>query len=131
MKLGLNSVLFGGYDPPSTGRGDTWAWSGSTWTKAAAASYPRTHACLAATPHGVVLIGGFPARAASALPLLVSGTWKSEDQPNNPGARYLTAAAYDPVRNVTVLFGGCGPPDDLPRADTWEYAATSGWREIR
>ena len=124
-------LLFGGYDPKSGGRGDTWAWSGSAWSVAAPPIQPRSHACLAATARGVVLLGGFPARRSPTLPLLASDAWKPEDQPSNPGARYLTAAAYDPIRKVTVLFGGCGPPEDLPRADTWEFDASAGWREIR
>ena len=63
--------------------------------------------------------------------LFENGAWRADDQPGNPGARYLPAVAYDPVRKVTVLFGGGDLASDSLLADTWEYSAATGWRRVR
>jgi hypothetical protein len=121
-------LLFGGGQPATGDKGDTWAWNGAAWTSAAAEIAPRTHAKLGLTSRGVILFGGL----GSSLPtlLLQNSQWQPDNQPNAPGARYLTAMAYDPERNVTVLYGGGNPSSDALFADTWEYSAASGWHEI-
>ncbi len=127
---GQRVLMFGGVHPPNTGLGDTWAWTGGEWQHAAPAWYPRSHARLAVTSRGVLLIGGIPPRPTPGIPLLDSASWKSDVQPNNPAARYLTALAFDPLRGVTVLFGGGGPPGDSLYDDTWEYDPANGWRRM-
>ena len=127
---GQRVLMFGGVLPPRTGLGDTWAWSGSEWRSVAAPWYPRSHSRLAITSRGVVMIGGIPPRSSSSIPLLGDSAWRSEEQPNNPAARYLTAVAFDHLRGVTVLFGGGGPPGDSLYDDTWEHHPLTGWRQV-
>lgn len=46
-----------------------------------------------------------------------------------PSARALAAMAYDPVRQVTVLFGGRSDFSTTPPlSDTWEWTG-AGWRQ--
>jgi hypothetical protein len=124
-------VLFGGVNPPSTTLGDTWIWSGASWSRTGAELRPRTHACLVPTSHGVTLFGGFRVPPLDTVPVLEHGAWRPEGQPHNPGPRYLTAAAYDPVREVTVLYGGGAPSGDSLYSDTWEFDSERGWRRVR
>ncbi len=74
-------ILFGGYNDariPYTVFGDTWAWSGTSWTREATTG-PSARASLAMaydrTRHAVVLFGGFDPNDGSAGP--TSGeTWE-------------------------------------------------------
>ena len=126
---GQRTLMFGGHDPVQrVNKGDTWTWTGSGWTPAAESISPRTHAELGVTSSGVILMGGL--NAASATLQFVSGVWRPATATGGPGARYLTAMAYDAKRNVTVLFGGGDPATDRLLDDTWELGAT-GWRKIR
>jgi hypothetical protein len=120
-------LLFGGLNPAAGDLGDTWLWTGASWGSAATAATPRTHASLGVSSRGVVLFGGFP---SSPTMMLENGTWRADPQPNTPSARYLTAMAFDPLRKVTVLFGGGDPSSNMLYSDTWEYDATSGWRRM-
>jgi hypothetical protein len=121
-------LLFGGSNS-SGGLGDTWAWSGSAWTSAAPAIAARTHAVIGRSPRGVVLVGGFPQPAPAML--LYNAAWRVDQQPGAPTNRYLAAMAYDPVRNVTVLFGGGNAADDQLFGDTWEFSEGLGWRLVK
>lgn len=123
---GRRTVLFGGVTL-SGAAGDTWAWDGTSWTTAATSIAPRTHARAGLTSGGVIVYGGFP--AASGM-LALNGSLWSEVSGSNPGPRYLTAMAYDPMRQVTVLFGGGNPSTDQLYADTWEYVVATGWRRV-
>lgn len=128
---GRQLLLFGGGAPTEhTNKGDTWAWNGTGWSQAATASAPRTHARLGRTPNGFIVIGGFPALANGSVLALNGTSWQTVSQPNAPNARYLTALAFDPVRNVTVLFGGGDPGSDKLYGDTWEYSVGGGWRKV-
>ncbi len=58
------------------------------------------------------------------------GTWEWDGgsllpvvSPTNPQGQFGAAAAYDPTRNVTLLFGG-GTSAGLNYGDTWELGAT-------
>lgn len=122
-------LLFGGGAPTEhTSKGDTWAWNGASWSSVATATAPRTHARIGRTPNGFIVIGGFPAQSNGSVLALNGTTWQSVTQANAPNARYLTALAFDPIRNVTVLFGGGDPASDKLLADTWEYSGTGGWK---
>ena len=123
-------LVFGGYAPATGDKGDTWSWSGSSWSVAAPAITPRTHARMGRTTQGMIILGGTPVQAPGSVLLLQNGSWQPANQPNAPSARYLTAIAFDPARNVTVLFGGGDPGSDQLYADTWEYSTGSGWRRV-
>ena len=51
-------LLFGGVLPGSGTLGDTWAWTGS-WSSAANAASPRSHAELGMSASGAIVVGGF------------------------------------------------------------------------
>jgi hypothetical protein len=121
-------LLFGGITPGSGSRGDTWAFNGSDWSMAANTTTARSHARLGASVDGIVLVGGFHQASADFMQLRNSD-WTPA--PAGPSSRYLSAMAYDPVRRVTVLFGGGDPATDRLLADTWEYATGTGWRQVR
>src|SRR5688572_6181406 len=53
-------------------------------------------------------------------------TWV--DRSPEPSPRYRAAAAYDPARRVTVLFGGSRGWPSPPLADTWAWDG-SGWKQ--
>jgi hypothetical protein len=82
------------------------------------------------TAQGMILLGGVPVQAAGSVLLFQNGSWQPTNQPSAPSARILTAMAWDPLRNVTVLFGGGDPASDRLYADTWEYSAATGWRRV-
>lgn len=124
-----NVIVFGGVSPAPQNLGDTWAWNGTAWSQVTSPMSPRSHASLAPTSRGIVLIGGFPAQ--SSVMRLENGAWQTDNQPGNPGRRYMAATAYDPVRQVTVLYGGGDPSSDQLFAATWEYSASVGWRKVR
>ena len=122
---GRRALLFGGVATGGTA-GDTWAWTGTAWQPAAAPTTPRSHARMSTSANGVILVGGFPTTAGVAH--LIDGSWSLTS--TGPGARYLSALAYDPERQVTVLFGGGDPATDQLLNDTWEYSPANGWRRI-
>lgn len=116
-------VLFGGVNPGGSRLGDTWAWSADGgWTRAADDIRPRSHAAVAANANGLILLGGLDNLAGVLR--LADGAWR-QDSLGGPGARYLPAVAYDPVRRVTVVFGG-GNREGL-LGDTWEFDGAQ-WR---
>jgi hypothetical protein len=80
------------------------------------------------TSNGVIVYGGFP--ESSGILQLSGGEWTELAVSVGPGPRYLTALAYDPNRQVTVLYGGGNPSTDQLYADTWEYRASAGWQRI-
>jgi hypothetical protein len=124
------TVLFGGIQPGVGARGDTWSWNGSAWQPIAAPVAPRSHARLGASREGILLIGGMGEVPAMSLGARDT-SWVATPSASGPSARYLTAMAYDPVRGVTVLFGGGEVASDRLLADTWEYSAAAGWRRVR
>ena len=63
---------------------------------------------------------------ASAAPLIDDGGW-SQVSPSGPGARGSHAAAYDPVTESMIIFGGTEA-----LSDTWRYVQTPspGWTQL-
>jgi hypothetical protein len=137
------TVLFGG-TTRSSGPGtlrDTWEWNGSTWTQVVTAAAPavseQSSICYDLDRGVCVLTGG-----TSFLGAPDQSTWEYD------GARWTNVTAqvgaapsatpglgvagaqmvYDPVRHVSVLFGGRTPNGTYP-TDTWEYDGRS-WRRI-
>jgi hypothetical protein len=121
------TYLFGGAVPGAGRSGDTWYLAASGWTSAALATTARSHAELAVSSRGLLLVGGFPAGQAATVQRLTSTGWTEDAQPGHPGSRYLTATAYDPVRQVTVLFGGGPHGANTLLNDTWEFHESTGW----
>lgn len=122
------TYLFGGVVPGSGDSGETWHLSPTGWITAAAAITPRSHARLGITSGGMILLGGFPASEAASVRRFTAGGWVADNQTGQPSARYMTSMAYDPLRQVTVLFGGAAHGSDALLNDTWEYHQSTGWQ---
>lgn len=106
-------ILFGGQGGPNnTPLNDTWAWNGNTWTQLPASQAPhaRILAPMAYFPPGgysLVFGGYFGGTVLGDTPAFLSSSnqWL---QLNSAGMSFLfdAAAAYYPISNKIVLFGG-------------------------
>lgn len=128
-------LLFGGDSTVSNYHADTWLWDGAAWTEVTPGSGDppgrRRHAMAYDQARGVVVLFGGNGSVVSEL----DDTWEwngtawsdvNPDAPDRPPARKMHAMAYDPVRGVTVLFGGDSNTGMLD--DTWEWNGSS-WIE--
>ncbi len=61
---------------------------------------------------------------------LEGSSWHEIQPAQSPAARSEAAMAYDPVRGVSVLFGGTSTPGQGGLADTWEYDG-AGWTMVQ
>lgn len=103
---------------PAAGDARTWEWTGSGWR---ALANPQTQPI-----HSQLLSYFDSARGVTAAyaPLQremlrwTGREWIHTPAPTGPRARFATALAYDPVRDVLVLFGG---QDYGNLGDTWEW----------
>jgi hypothetical protein len=88
----------------------------------------------------VVMFGGSPDYAGSPMPttsmtVAQSETWEFDGDRwhfktlDGPSARIHAAMAYDPVRRVTVLFGGVERSGTTTN-DTWEYDGNTWVRRL-
>jgi hypothetical protein len=122
------AVLFGGESTPVGSAaprllGDSWAWTGGSWTHLAPKTSPppRARAIMVGDDltGGVVLFGGTGPRGALADTWLWNGTaWSATllRQPT-PVPRAGAAVAYDPASHRVIVFGGAGPAGE-PLSDT-------------
>jgi hypothetical protein len=135
-------VLFGGgtnifdYETPFN---DTWEWDGSTWSlrsgndpAATDRPPPLDYPVLVydSARKRTVLSGDVVHIGFSTSPLTQTWEWDGTHwsaHATAPPPRAYGAMAYDPVRGVTVLFGGLGDYSSLN--DTWTWDGTT-WREI-
>ena len=70
-----------------------------------------------------VIVGG----AGTAADAQSCGAWTQRSTGGGPSAREGAAFAFDPLRGVSVLFGGgLGNPANPTLSDTWEWNG-SGW----
>ena len=127
-----NVLLFGGdtgtFPTPYTD--STWTFSGGDWTQlpTATAPSPRFEAGMVFDSfRGVhVLYGGwtsiFSVGSGNDETWEFDGnTWTQANPPTTPGGRWKHAMCFDPLRNVTIVYGGA--TSGLPGAsnETWEY----------
>lgn len=123
------TVLFGGVDPQTGGTDATWLYDGAAWLQVAVAGPrppARTGARMAydSARSVCVLTGGAdPATGASR-----DDTWEFDGAgwTQVPGA--LAAGrdfglAFDPVRRLTVRYGGIAGA--ILNGDTWRFGAAS------
>ena len=135
------TVLFGG-SSSSSGPGtlhDTWEWNGTAWTQVVTVAAPseseQSSMCYDAYRSVCVLTGG-----TSFFGAPDQSTWEYDGvrwtdvtavvgAAGAPGLGVSSARmVYDPVRRVSVLFGGRTPNGTYP-TDTWEYDGRS-WQRI-
>lgn len=140
--------MFGGDDGSVNLLGDLWSYTqagstGATWTyipggSIAAGTAPGTRkgAGLSCGAGLCVLAGGISTKIYGDTWILTESTrtWSPVTCGRRavcPPVRAFQAMAYDPVRNVHVMFGGyAGSSSDFPyRADTYTFsAATKTWK---
>jgi hypothetical protein len=119
-------------------RSDLWAWDGRSWKlveSGPGAPPGRTCATLSwdEARDSLVLFGG---TGASGEPLdevweFRDGEWEKVSPAGPvPTPRFLHGAAYDPVQQAVLVFGGLTQEEGKPRmlADTWEWDG-EGWRQ--
>lgn len=132
------SVVFSGGTADDTLSPDTWEWDGERWFRRAATSPPRpraVHALVEDAARGVlVMFGGFNADAE-----VMGDTWEWDGASwvdrtpalpeASPVPRRQHAMVYDPVRGVSLLFGGfaddnigeCGLAESARCNDLWAW----------
>jgi len=118
-------ILFGGISADgSTFYGDTWNWTGTTWTQlkptaSPAARYSASLAYDSATSQLILFGGGNDANGIGDDTWAWTGTTWTQLDPASPPATYGGAMAYDASTGLLVLVGaGDG-------ANTWAYGAPS------
>jgi len=89
-------------------------WSRLNWEGRAMGGFSKASKLLA--------VAGLISMASIAFP---QGEWRERTPTNRPPARGGPGAAYDSLRGVIVMFGGC-MPNGCPSsyADTWEWDGT-------
>ena len=126
-------VLFGGENNAGGGAlGDTWTWSGSTWSELDPSTSPsaRFGATMAYDPASsqLLLFGGENSSDQSFGDTWSwnGSTWVELDPSTSPPARMDAAMTYDPALGEPVLFGGEGADFD---GDTWAWNGAT-WTEL-
>lgn len=118
--------------------GATVASSHATWSELQPRDIPsnRLLSVMAEDPTGgLVLFGGAPQTLVSQPMSALRDTWRyrsgawTQLSPGlSPPARRDAVMAYDPVHQLTLLFGGAAA-DGTPLSDTWTWDGTS-WTQV-
>jgi hypothetical protein len=128
-------IMFGGRNNGSD-LGDTWLWSGTTWTQLSPATSPsaRHQASIAYDPtiHELVLFGGYSYSGGvyhNDTWTWNGTTWTLLNPATSPPARQGAPMAFDadPGVDQLVLFGGVSSSAVLN--DTWEFDGTN-WAQV-
>ena len=105
----------------------------ATWAdlQPANAPAPRDRAAMANDANGLVLFGGDANGMCQGDTWTFDGTdWTQQFPRFNPTWSCDAAMAFDPVRDLTVMFGG-EDPLGTPLADTWVWdGANWSWQNI-
>ncbi len=133
-----NTYVFGGQTATAQLLGDFWKFDGAVWSQVQATGTPPAtggHALTYdAARNRVVMSGGFR-NTDSGLVCTedtyefdpISGTWSLRSS-TGPQARFAHAMAYDPLRKLTVVFGGYGNTSAY-LGDTWAWDGTQ-WMQL-
>ena len=113
--------------------GDTWAWTGSTWTEVASTGPQARYVSTLAYDPAVgqlVLFGGFNGSVRLGDTWEWNGTAWTEAATTGPPARADAVLAYDPATSQMVLYGGLevAPPGSYLQ-DTWNWNGST-WTEL-
>ena len=124
-------VLFGGFDSTNGVLGDTWLWTGSTWTEVSSTGpQPRYVAGMATdtAAANVVLFGGFDSTNGVLGDTWVwngnTSTWTNPPSSGPSKRASLFQMADVPAAGNVVLFGGQGAGGSL-LTDTWIWDGTT------
>ncbi len=133
-------VLFGGKTDDGNYHNDTWEWNGAAsagvgnWTQITPTHAPSTrhaHTMAYDANRGVVvLFGGYATSGGQSQETWeYNGTDWTDVTPagTKPSARWLHTAAYDPVRQCVIVFGGFDGTS--PCHDTWSWNGTA-WTQV-
>ncbi|HKS22451.1 MAG TPA: kelch repeat-containing protein [Thermoanaerobaculia bacterium] len=142
-----HTILFGGSTATDTSGtklsyefNDTWDWNGTIWTQLFPIHVPTGrygHVMVwDSARNRIVMFGGRTGNGKTDLNdtwIYKDGDWKQLSPPNSPTPRVLSGAAYDPLRDRVVLFGGATISADNKTVttlhDTWEFDGTT-WRQV-
>ena len=118
-------LLFGGYNGAALG--DMYIWDGANWnTPEAFTPTAREWASMSydAVNQEVVMFGGDNGTTPVNETWLWDGNgWAQANPATSPAARSNQGQVWDPVRQLTVLFGGSG------NSDTWLWNGTTWAQE--
>jgi hypothetical protein len=129
-------LLFGGSSRPATEGGflgDTWVWTGRTWTRLHPAVSPpaRHNADLVydAAAKKVVLFGGYNGSYLGDTWSWNGTTWTELHPAQSPSPRDTDAFVYDPATSTAILYGGYSAATG-GTADTWSFDG-SAWTQLK
>lgn len=125
-------VLFVGGQCANTGIEDeTWEWDGSDWTQLNPSPNQGNVAAHALAYDGTrqetILFGGEAFGAANWTQRYRDGRWLFAVDAFTPGPRSLAVFEYDPIRNVSWLYGGVS--DSGSYYDFWKLTG-SKWERV-
>jgi hypothetical protein len=127
-------LLFGGSSKPGTSggfKGDTWAWTGSTWRELHPAASPsaRHNADMIydSATGNVVLFGGYDGRYLGDTWSWDGTTWTQLSPATSPSPRDSEPLVYDPATQTAIMYGGFNTGGRL--SDTWSWDGTT-WTEL-
>ena len=124
-------LLFGGLPAGASAfDAQTWQWDGTDWPQLVTATTPPAAVFPAMTffdAHGVAVLTSGTGSGSQPLATFVHDGTDWSVGPSAPAAlstRQGQALAYDPLREMVVLFGGARVAlgGAVPFADTWELA---------
>jgi len=140
-------ILFGGATAIDNGTkvsydlGDTWEWLGDHWVRRYTAHSPSErsgHAMVYDSNRSrIVVFGGRRNNISTKVQSVLNDTWVFQNgdwsqvaTPNSPPARTVPGAAFDPLRDRFVIFGGNTISTDGKNTvtaihDTWEFDGTT------
>ncbi len=137
-------LLFGGaaVQPDGTYKvlGDTWSWSGSSWSQLNPLASPpaRAGASMAYDPSSgtVILFGGLTTSNGNFQTLNDLWSWNGRTWSQlftniGPSARTEASMAYDVASRCFILFGGMALNQGIPALlnDTWELCGRK-WTQL-
>ena len=129
--FGGNRVLFGTEARGATFLADLWTWQDGRWTlESTSGPAARAEAAMAydTKRRRIVLFGGYS--RSNGVTKRLGDTWEWDGRrwtragDSGPTPRNGAAMAYDPIREVVILFGGS---DGVASGETWEWDGTH-WR---
>jgi len=137
-------LVFGGTGTSGTLLGDTWSFTGGSWTRvlpggSGTSPSARGFPLLVNDPKDnyVVLFGGMSGGTLlNDTWTYKAGVWTSLSLTVHPSGRWGAASVFDPVNSIVFLFGGCAQAVnptllrcDALLNDSWRFLGGS-WSEL-